>query len=304
MTLTKNRGIPITPDTLSFYYPVKLPYSLFRVLCAEYRRACHENVAPGFFQQTCVFKVHASVYLDGVAIALFRPYTGQLSYLSLGRRNKALSAEARVHAHYEDQVAIRQYALKGRNRRCRIYGDSRLNAVRLYELKGSATAPVIKVAEPAGKVVVAGNNTVRLSFTYTSKEGDPNAKLYVTTAAFQGVANVSPSTGGFAVVNENAFNAEGQLVAGTYTLNNSFAIDSESYTAYGNVNLSIVSAVVTPAAGGEAVTVNRNGRLTLAAGDSVVFNISEYTDRNTGDVVDDAQTTAYRVVAAPEPEEP
>ena len=50
---------------------------------------------------------------------------------------EALPAEARVHAHYEDQVAVRQYALKGRNRRCRIYGDSRLYAVRLYELKGS-----------------------------------------------------------------------------------------------------------------------------------------------------------------------
>ena len=167
-----------------------------------------------------------------------------------------------------------------------------------YEKKGTVADPKFVVAEPAGKVVVSGNNTVRLSFTYTSKEGDSDAVLYVTTAAFQGVANVSPSTGGFAVVNENAFNAEGELVAGTYTLNNSFAIDSESYTAYGNVNLSIVSAVVTPAAGGEPVTVNRNGRLTLAAGDSVVFKISEYTDRDSGDVVDDAQTTTYTVVAA------
>ena len=156
-----------------------------------------------------------------------------------------------------------------------------------YTEKGGVTAPVIKVAEPAGKVVGAGNNTVRLSFTYTSKEGDSDAVLYVTTATFQGLEHVEPVSGGFVLLatidgEEEEFTGSSNTIPAASYRFSDFSLDPESYVPYWTrqtSDLLSISAEITRAeaeseAEPEAWTT---GSKALAEGDEVKFTIT-YVD--------------------------
>ena len=164
-----------------------------------------------------------------------------------------------------------------------------------YEVKGGADDPGIVVAEPTGKVVVAGNNTVRLSFTYTSKEGDTDAVLYVTTATFQGLEHVEPADDGFVLLatidgeEEEFSGSSGTIPAASYRFSD-FSLDPESYVPYWtrqtsdllSISAEITRAEADPDAEPEAWTT---GSKALAEGDAVKFTIT-YVDETYLDSTD------------------
>ncbi len=152
-----------------------------------------------------------------------------------------------------------------------------------YEAKGTVATsdqPKIALAQGTDKVVVPGSNTVRLSFTYTSKEGDSDAVLYVTTAAFQGLEHVEPVAAGFSiktlidgkdVVLNNSNNT---IPADTYNFSD-FEVNPESYTSYwAGPNTKILSMTAAVTKSGDSLSTPWTGSRELAANDKVVFTIT------------------------------
>ena len=152
-----------------------------------------------------------------------------------------------------------------------------------YEAKGTVATsdqPKIALAQGTDKVVVPGSNTVRLSFTYTSKEGDSDAVLYVTTAAFQGLEYVEPVAAGFSiktlidgkdVVLNNSNNT---IPADTYNFSD-FEVNPESYTSYwAGPNTKILSMTAAVTKSGDSLSTPWTGSRELAANDKVVFTIT------------------------------
>ena len=149
-------------------------------------------------------------------------------------------------------------------------------------------APVVNVVMPTGVEVLAANNRVRLSVTYTNAEGE-SVTEYVTTAAFAGTPNVENAdfVNAIKIVGTGeGYLADGKVLAGTSYSFSNFKVDENSYEANGNITLEIDSISV----GGQTYHAPESVPVSPEESGDIAFTIKPFLN-SSGELVENLTIT-------------